>query len=226
MASTPEDSVKALAAKCKECTNARGQNWQRAQKLKRVRETRMKSPKICINAILFLFLLSIASLITTTMIVVQSFVVPQPVFISERRKWTTRNWNYVSTHRSSFYVFAVTDAATARSALVPRATSDEIGYKDSNECEDMRLDTVRVRIWRALIDGREMSLMDLSKAVNQKPPEVKFHLQHVEKQAKTLANKSTEWRQRRNIPPSTRTIKLKKRAVSKKKRKELYYKLD
>jgi hypothetical protein len=90
---------------------------------------------------------------------------------------------------------------------------------------DDELDTVRVRIWRILMENDEMSLKELSRAVNAKPSDVKFHLGHIEKQAKTLANKSSEWRERRGIPTGTRTVKVKKRLASKGKRNEVFIRL-
>jgi DNA-binding MarR family transcriptional regulator len=111
---------------------------------------------------------------------------------------------------------------------------------DDDDDDDDELDTIRVRIWRVLMercssdayDGgkRMISLKDLSKALNEKISDVKHHLQHVEKQSKTLANKSTEWKERRGIPNEKRNVKLKKRfmtpSVGSKKRKEIHIKLE
>lgn len=70
-------------------------------------------------------------------------------------------------------------------------------------------DTVRVRIWRALAPGGEMSLPELTEAVNAGSgggdrvrithSDLRYHLSHVERQAKTLGNKSGEWRERRGL---------------------------
>lgn len=69
---------------------------------------------------------------------------------------------------------------------------------DSNE----QLDTIRVRIWRQLADGKELSLSQLSNAVGERRlGELRSHLTHVEKQAKTIRNKSHEWRIRRGLSP-------------------------
>ena len=68
--------------------------------------------------------------------------------------------------------------------------------------EEGELDTVRVRIWRQLADGKELSLTQLSNAVGErKLGNLRSHLTHVEKQAKTIRNKSDEWRMRRGLSP-------------------------
>ena len=67
---------------------------------------------------------------------------------------------------------------------------------------DEQLDTIRVRIWRQLADGKELSLSELSNAVGERRlGELRSHLTHVEKQAKTIRNKSDEWRIRRGLSP-------------------------
>ena len=63
-------------------------------------------------------------------------------------------------------------------------------------------DTVRVKIWRALVSskGEEMTLKQLGAIVGERRTgELRTHLQHVEKQAKTLRNKNSEWRERRGL---------------------------
>jgi hypothetical protein len=61
-------------------------------------------------------------------------------------------------------------------------------------------DTIRVRIWQALADGTELSLSQLGSRVGERRfGDLKSHLTHVEKQAKTLSNKSDEWRARRGL---------------------------
>ncbi|KAL7499270.1 hypothetical protein ACHAWT_006891 [Skeletonema menzelii] len=68
---------------------------------------------------------------------------------------------------------------------------------------DEQLDTIRVRIWRQLADGKELSLSELSNAVGERRlGELRSHLTHVEKQAKTIRNKSNEWRVRRGLSPA------------------------
>ena len=61
-------------------------------------------------------------------------------------------------------------------------------------------DTIRVKIWRALASGEEMRLSELGNTVGERRMgELRSHLVHVERQAKTLRNKSDEWRIRRGI---------------------------
>jgi hypothetical protein len=109
----------------------------------------------------------------------------------------------------------------------------QIYTSSSNANEEIRRitpnyddDTVRVRIWRTLIDGRERNLKDLSRCVGVKPADVRHHLKHVEKQAKTLPNKSLQWRERRGLPASVKTAKLKytTKQVGR-KRRELFVQL-
>lgn len=76
-------------------------------------------------------------------------------------------------------------------------------YNSSSFFDRKEEDTIRVRIWRVLASGEEISLSDLSKAVGcaVRKGELRSHLSHVEKQAKTLKNKSSEWRIRRGLLP-------------------------
>ncbi len=76
--------------------------------------------------------------------------------------------------------------------------------KKSNDQNDdattTSTDTIRVRIWKALASGEELSLKELGSIVGErKLGDLKDHLSHVEKQAKTLKNKSNEWRERRGL---------------------------
>lgn len=65
---------------------------------------------------------------------------------------------------------------------------------------DGKTDTIRVRIWRALASGDELSLTQLSKIAGERRlGEIRSHLTHVERQAKTIGNKSNEWRVRRGL---------------------------
>ena len=90
--------------------------------------------------------------------------------------------------------------ANRRSALQPKDTTD-----DENDEGVGAEDTIRVRIWRALADGKEFSLSKLSNAVGERRRgELRSHLAHVERQAKTLRNKSDEWRLRRGLPPASK----------------------
>lgn len=68
--------------------------------------------------------------------------------------------------------------------------------------EEEDTDTVRVRIWRALASssGEEITLKQLGGMVGERRlGELKSHLQHVTKQAKTLKNKNIKWRDRRGL---------------------------
>lgn len=89
------------------------------------------------------------------------------------------------------------------------STPKEAEESDSDE----ELDTIRVRIWRQLADGKELSLSQLSNAVGERRlGELRSHLTHVEKQAKTIRNKSDDWRTRRGLAPvagAPRKMKLK-----------------
>lgn len=63
-------------------------------------------------------------------------------------------------------------------------------------------DTIRVRIWRALSStyGEELSLKQLGSIVGERNlSDLRSHLTHVERQAKTFGNKSFEWKERRGL---------------------------
>ena len=65
-------------------------------------------------------------------------------------------------------------------------------------------DTIRVRIWKALAssNGNEITLTQLCKLIGvRNKGDVRSHLIHVERQAKTIQNKSNEWRVRRGLLP-------------------------
>ena len=102
---------------------------------------------------------------------------------------------------------AVRVAASAR-ADVPAAATPGDG--------DEERDTVRVRIWRVLASGEEVSLARLSKLLGVPRGDVASHLVHVEKQARTLQNKKDDWRARRGLPPGARALRLKQRRGPKK----------
>ena len=71
---------------------------------------------------------------------------------------------------------------------------------EKEEVKGEELDTIRVRIWRTLSSGEEMTLKQLGIAVGERRlGDLKSHLVHVEKQAKTLKNKNTEWKERRGL---------------------------
>ncbi len=90
------------------------------------------------------------------------------------------------------------------SVLLKSNQSDDTTLTQEGEDldSDEQLDTIRVRIWRQLADGKELSLSQLSNAVGERRlGELRSHLTHVEKQAKTIRNKSDEWRIRRGLSP-------------------------
>ena len=60
--------------------------------------------------------------------------------------------------------------------------------------------TPRVKLWRALCEGEAHSLGSLAQSAGLSAKEVRHHLEHVAKQARTLKNKSADWRSRREIP--------------------------
>eukprot|EP00547_Thalassionema_nitzschioides_P002749 CAMPEP_0194215346 /NCGR_PEP_ID=MMETSP0156-20130528/17105_1 /TAXON_ID=33649 /ORGANISM="Thalassionema nitzschioides, Strain L26-B" /LENGTH=153 /DNA_ID=CAMNT_0038943843 /DNA_START=148 /DNA_END=609 /DNA_ORIENTATION=- len=63
-------------------------------------------------------------------------------------------------------------------------------------------DTVRVRIWRSLVarNGQELSLQQLGTLAGERNlGDLRSHLSHVERQAKTFGNKSDEWKKRRGL---------------------------
>ena len=100
----------------------------------------------------------------------------------------------VSTRHYSPLLLARSYYQSDNTAPTPKEGEDS----DSDE----QLDTVRVRIWRQLADGKELSLSQLSNAVGERRlGELRSHLTHVEKQAKTIRNKSDDWRTRRGLSP-------------------------
>ena len=101
-------------------------------------------------------------------------------------------------------------------------------------------DTIRVRIWRALSTGEEMSLSKLSAAISisskstttpLSQSDLRYHLKHVERQARTISNKSIEWRKRRGLIPTNDNIKKNHNKLrvhfrrDKKKRNQLYVRI-
>ena len=99
-----------------------------------------------------------------------------------------------------------------------KASRDDLSLEEPD-------DTIRVRIWRALATGREMSLAELSKLVGESRSDVRHHLGHVEKQAKTLASKSSEWRVRRGLSPDEYKARVQRRR-GKGKRQETFVRLS
>jgi len=101
---------------------------------------------------------------------------------------------------------AATCTSSRRSALQSKDTRPTCTDNESDEGVGGE-DTIRVRIWRALADGEELSLSKLSNAVGERRRgELRSHLAHVERQAKTLRNKSDEWRIRRGLPPASKGV--------------------
>mmetsp|Transcript_26441 Transcript_26441/g.40958 ORF Transcript_26441/g.40958 Transcript_26441/m.40958 type:complete len:203 (+) Transcript_26441:30-638(+) len=89
---------------------------------------------------------------------------------------------------------------TSGSVVGSTASSEENDATFSEMGENGAEDTIRVRIWRELASGEEVSLKQLGTAVGERRMgELKSHLAHVERQSKTLVNKSVQWRQRRGL---------------------------
>jgi len=75
---------------------------------------------------------------------------------------------------------------------------------NNNSQPEEEKDTIRVQIWKALIlsNNEEISLTQLCKLIGvRNKGDVRSHLIHVERQAKTIQNKSNEWRVRRGLLP-------------------------
>ena len=73
-----------------------------------------------------------------------------------------------------------------------------------------------------------MSLKQLGVAVGERNQgDLKSHLKHVEKQAKTLKNKNSEWRERRGLPTTdVRAVNKVRLKYRKGKRNEIYVRLQ
>ena len=108
-------------------------------------------------------------------------------------------------------------------------------YKSNNTSteEENQQDTIRVRIWKALTlrltsesgSDTEITLKELGAIVGQRQlGDLKDHLSHVEKQAKTLKNKSNEWKERRGFPADWDKRKINKlRLIIRKGKKNVVY---
>lgn len=113
--------------------------------------------------------------------------------------------------------------ASVRASIVLKMNS---GDNDKVVCT--KEDTIRVRLWRALVaaNGTELSLRQLGAATGQHK-DLKSHLVHVEKQSKTLQTKSVAWLERRGL--SDHYLESKKlgklRVTSRRDRKETFVKL-
>ena len=106
-----------------------------------------------------------------------------------------------------------------------RATIIAFGVSsDDGNSEEESEETVRVRIWRALASGDELSLKQLGSIVGERK-DLKSHLSHVEKQAKTLKNKSNEWRERRGLSITASQKVNKLRVIKRVDRKQIHVRL-
>jgi hypothetical protein len=98
-------------------------------------------------------------------------------------------------------------APVSRTSLMSNSKSSNknpVGDIDRSELteESKENDTIRVRIWKALVatKGQEVSLKKLGAMVGERNiGDLRSHLTHVERQAKTFGNKSDEWKQRRGL---------------------------
>jgi len=109
----------------------------------------------------------------------------------------------------------ITITITRQDSSLTMLTDDDqqeehrMSFIDESCIADPNDDTVRVRIWQALASGDEMSLRQLGVAVGERRQgELRSHLRHVEKQAQTMRNKSTEWRKRRGLDPTVSKARL------------------
>eukprot|EP00980_Cylindrotheca_fusiformis_P019259 scaffold6572_cov106-Cylindrotheca_fusiformis.AAC.11 len=88
-----------------------------------------------------------------------------------------------------------------REMLLKQNPYFELDPCDSNN-EDSETDTKRIRIWKALVvaNGKEMSLKQLGMMISERSMgDLRSHLTHVERQARTFGNKSDEWKKRRGL---------------------------
>lgn len=106
------------------------------------------------------------------------------------------------------------DDVGSNNQTVNKDAADE---NQKQQQSDDDFDTIRVRIWRVLSSGEEISMTQLSKQVGESRSDVRSHLKHVERQAKTIRNKSNEWRTRRGLSPvvSPKKMQVKKRRGAK-----------
>ena len=129
-------------------------------------------------------------------------------------KIVTRSWMPTSIHNLS-----VLDSSPQFSKRMGSRSRAHTRYhylllakkKSCNDIEDVNTfsvedgdgnvsDTVRVRIWRALASGEELTLKQLGRIVGEcQLGNLSDHLSHVEKQAKTLKNKNPQWKERRGL---------------------------
>lgn len=116
---------------------------------------------------------------------------------------------------AAFLLVPFTSSYCRRRLLFSLADENEITPPSEDE-----QDTTRVRIWRALASRKELTLKQLGAAVGERRQgDLKAHLQHVEKQAKTLKNKNAEWRERRGLS-ATDTKKVNKLRIKTRRGKD------
>lgn len=108
---------------------------------------------------------------------------------------TTTPW-FVPPSRTTFI-------SNRKKSLAGRISLNEkFGEIDRPNLAPNESDTTRVRIWNALVaaNGEEVSLKQLGAMVGERNMgDLRSHLKHVEKQAKTFGNKSDVWKQRRGL---------------------------
>ena len=136
-----------------------------------------------------------------------------------------RGWGFTPVSRRSLIIAAHGRTSKARICFCALPNEDEDTEEDEEEAlpdDAGAQDTIRVRIWRALASGQEVSLRALGATVGERRQgELRSHLQHVEKQAQTLRNKSTKWRERRGLDPTTTKLRL----VTRRHKKDVYIRL-
>ena len=84
--------------------------------------------------------------------------------------------------------------------------------QDEHDEQPNEQDTIRVRIWQALSSNGELSMKQLGTIVGERRlGDLKSHLTHVQRQAKTFGNKSKEWKERRGLKDGVKGVKIKTR---------------
>ncbi len=111
--------------------------------------------------------------------------------------------------------------------VISSKSSDDDDDKDDDKVEEQEVeDTIRVRIWRALATGDELTLKKLGSLVGERQlGDLKDHLSHVEKQAKTLKNKSQKWRERRGLSSTDRKVEKLRLITRRGKKNTIFIKL-
>lgn len=177
-------------------------------------------------------------------------MISSTLFSTQQFSTSTKNYRYSKRDCPSFSFYPPKYYREAKSTLLPYSTTwcyslhmnkkksesylKNSSLKPTNEPKDITEqqgekleDTIRIKIWKALVLSSEdyISLKQLGSMIGERRiSEIRSHLNHVEKQAKTLQNKSKEWKQRRNLNETTRKVKISKEFRGK-NNKELYIKL-